>query len=458
MKKLLALLLVVCLAVGVGACKKPQLIDGDVDGDYEVNLNIDKNIKATLSVLVPSTDSGVESKIIDALAKGFKQYYPNVTIQKKAEAITDEFYMDTIGTLVQSDTMPDLVYTNTAMYYFLVSKKVVINLEPYFNAAEKAGYLDMGDYYENFFDMATYEGKRYIMPRNADSVVVAYNKSMLQEAGINPSTDSRMTNEWTWEDFVDVCEDLVEFWDKDREKYPRNYGIRQSVFDWESVWNPIMQSLGANAYENGQVAIDSAQSRAFVNLYKELITKKITPSWESGSMSQFTNGYTAFEFTSFGPGEYQKIDLLKDNFDFLPFPYVNGKDNAKIGSGFAGWGISAKSEKRDLAWAFLQYMISEEGQLAMYSEGRASTPSLLRSLTEEKAWAKDFKNLNLDAYVIHEKNKISPAYFKGFDPSHMFDIQYALQEFTRNCLTSSVSVDECISKAKSSLATAIAEL
>lgn len=457
MKKLLALLLVICLAIGVVGCGRPKLMNGDVDGDYEVNLNIDKDIEATLSVLVPSTDGGREGKIIDALAKGFKQYFPNVTIQKRAEPITDEFYMDTIGTLVQSETMPDLVYTNTAMYYFLVSKKVVINLEPYFEAAEETGALDMADYYENFFDMGSYEGKRYIMPRNADSVVLVYNKAMLQEAGINPKTDARMTNNWTWEDFISVSEDLVKFWDTNREKYARNYPIRQTVFDWESVWNPIMQSLGANAYENGEVAIDSDQAREFVNIYKEMVSKKISPSWDSGSMSQFLNGYTAFDFTSGGPTEFEKVDGIKGNYDFLPFPLVNG-ENAKIGSGFAGWGISAKSEKRDLAWAFLQYMISEEGQLAMYTEGEVSTPSLLRSLTEEKAWAKGFESFNLDAFVIHEEYKISPGYFKGFDASHVFDIQYALQDFARNCLTPSVSVEECISKAKTSLTKAIEEI
>lgn len=458
MKKILALLLTLCVTIGVAGCGKPQTIGGGVDGNYEVNLNIDKNIEATLTVLVPSTDGGLEGRLIDALAKGFKQYYPNVTVQKRADAISDEFYMDTIGTLVQSETMPDLVYTNTALYYFLVSKKVVVNLEPYFNAAISEGKLDMADYYENFFDMCSYDGKRYIMPRSADSVVMIYNKQMLAEAGIDPETDPRMTNEWTWEDFVSVCEDLVEFWDTDRDKYPRNYGVRQSVFDWESVWNPMMQSFGANAYTNGSVTIDSDATRQFANLYKELVEKKITPSWDSGSMSQFVNGYTAFEPTSGGPSNYQKIDLLKDNFDFLPFPYVNGKDNAKIGSGFAGWGISATSKQRDLAWAFLQYMISEEGQLAMYTSGESTTPSVLRSLTEEKAWAKEYKHLNLDAFVIHEENKISPAYFKGFDPSHMFDIQYALQDFTRNLLTPSVSVDASISTAKTALENAIREL
>lgn len=454
LKKLAAVFLTVSCLAGSAGCG-PRLINSAVDSDYEVNLELDRNIEATLTVLVPSTDGGIEGRLIDALAQGFKQYYPNVTIKKKADAITDEFYMDTIGTLVQSQTMPDLVYTNTAMYYFCVSKNVVVSLEPYFKASQEAGTLELSDYYEKYFDMGSYEGARYVMPRTADTVVTVYNKSMLEEAGIDPDTDPRMTNDWTWDDFVSVGEELVSYWDGDRTKYARNYPIRQTVFDWESVWNPIMQSFGANAYTDGAVSVDSAESRRFAELYKELVSKKISPSWDSGSMSQFTNGYTAFEFTSGGPTYFQKIELLKDNFDFLPFPLVNGEENAKIGSGFAGWGISSTSKNRDLAWAFLQYMISEEGQLAMYVSGEVSSPSLLRSLTEEKAWAKGYEKLNLEAFTAHEGNKISPAYFKGFDASCVFDIQYALQDFTRNCLTPSLTVEECISRAATALENAV---
>lgn len=460
MKKIVVWLLALVCAFSMAGCK-PVIIDKETDGDYEVNIDLDQNTEGTLSILVPSTDGGRESDIIDVLAKGFKAIYPNVTVVKHADMITDEMYMDTIGTLVQSESMPDLVYTNTAMYYYLVSKKVVVNLEPYFKATEEAGTLDMADYYSEYFNMATYEGKRYIMPRNADTVVTYFNRSMLEEAGIKTSgadRDPRLSNDWTWEDFISVCEDLVAFWDRDRTKYANYYCIRQTLFDWESVWNPIMQSVGAEAYRDGEVAIDSEETREFIALYKELIDKKIAPTWDSGSNARLINGSAAFEFASNGPSEMQKYEVLKDNFDVLTFPLVGGAETGRIGTGFAGWGISSTSENRDLAWAFLHYMISEEGQLAMCSSGVSTTPSLLRSLSEEKTWAKDFKHLNLDAFMAHGENKVTPAYFKGFDPSHMFDIQYALQTFTRNCLTSNTTAEECIRLAKDSLANAVAEI
>ena len=40
----------------------------------------------------------------------------------------------------------------------------------------------------------------------------------------------------------------------------------------------------------------------------------------------------------------------------------------------------------------------------------------------------------------------------------MFDILYALQTFTRNCLTSNTTAEECIRLAKDSLANAVAEI
>lgn len=457
MKKCIVWVLMLALAFGFGACK-PQIIGPGPGTDYEVNIHLDPETEGTLTILVPNTDGGRESDIIDVLANGFKEKFPNVTVKKHADMITDEMYMDTIGTLVQSKSVPDLVYTNTAMYYYLVSKNVVVSLDPYFEASIQDGVLDLADYYAEYFDMGAYEGNRYVMPRNADTVVTYFNVSMLEEAGIKTSGDDRdprLSNEWTWENFLSVCKDLVAFWDLDRNKYAGYYCIRQTVFDWESVWNPIMQSLGANAYTDGSVSIQSEATERFVALYKELIDLRIAPSWDSGSTARLSNGNAAFEFASNGPAEMNKVEVLKDNFDILPFPLVNG-ENAKIGTGFAGWGISSTSENRDLAWAFLQYMISEEGQLALCSSGTSTTPSVLRSLTEEKTWARDYRDLNLDAFMEHGENKITPAYFKGFDPSRMFDIQYALQEFTRNCLTSNASAEWCISTAAEKLAAAIA--
>lgn len=449
MKKICAILLCLCFALSFTACA-PKIQKGDTSGDYEINLDVDPDITATLDVLVPDSDGRLESDLIDALAAGFKEKFPNVTIRKRPDQISDEMYGQTIGSLQQAGQLPDLVYTNTALYYLLVDKKAVVNLEPYFAT------LNMGDYYEEYFNMGMYEGKRYIVPRNVDTVVTYYNTEMLEAAGIKtsgPNKDARLNNDWTWDDFVSVNEDLVAFWDTDRkDKYTYNYGMRQTVFDWESVWNPIMLSCGAHAFTDGKVSIDSQQTRDFVEMYKKLTADKIVPAWDSGSNSRFEQGTAAFEFMSVGPATVNKMALVKGKFDVLPFPLIG--ENPAVGTGFAGWGISASSAKRDLAWKFLEYMISEEGQMAMIASGVNGTPSVRRSINEEGSWARGFEGLNLEAFTQHAEYKVTPGYFKGFDSSKMLDIQYALQQFTRNCL-SSMSTTDCISTAVSALNTAI---
>lgn len=455
MKKLLTLSLAILLLFSVFTACSPKVNDKPKD-DFEVNVNIDKNITATLEIMVPDNDQNREKSIIDAVAKGFNIQYPNVTIKTRGAEISDEKYMETIGSLLQVNRVPDLVYTNTALYYYLISKNVVLPLNAYFDAAIDADLLDMADYHEEYFDMASYEGKRYAMPRNADTVVTYYNKDMLEAAGIvtsGPNKDARLSNDWTWDDFVSINKDLVTFWDKDRVTYNKYYGIRQTVLDWESIWNPLMLSMGASVYKDGAPNANSTEMKAFANLYKELVTEKITPAWDSGSESRFSTGTAAFEFASDSPGFMSRDEAVKGKFDILPFPKAG--DNGKIGTGFAGWGIYSGSKNADLAWAFLQYLISYEGQMAIISGNPYSTPSVLRSINEEKGWTKGYESLNIDAFMYNGENKVTPQYFKGFDPKYMFEIQYAIQDFTHNILNSKKSVDDAISLATTKLAAAI---
>lgn len=459
MKKLFVLLLSVAMVLGVCAGCSPKILDNDISADYDVNVNLSKDVEGEVTILVPSDDGGFESGLIDALTPGFKELYPNVTVRKVTARINDESYMQSISNLVQSETLPDLVYTNTAYYYYLVSSKAIVTLEPYYEATKEAGTLNLeADYYSNFFDMCNYEDQRYVVPRNADSVVTYYNKSILNAAGIvtdGPNKDARLNNDWTWEDFLSLNRDVVKLYQSNPDQYNGYYGIRHTVFDWESVFNPIMLSYGSSAYENGQVAIDSEATVSMLEMLKQMVSDRIVPAQDSGSMANFTSGSCAFEFSSFGPDRYDDYQVLKDNYDILPFPAIG--DNPKAGSGLAGWGISSQTEvgtDRDLAWAFLHYMISEEGQLAMIRAGN-STPSVLRSITESEAWAVGYEDLNLEAFTVHEDRKVTPGYFKGFDPQYMFDIQGALQSLIHNTLTSNTTVAACIAEAVTDLSEAV---
>ena len=445
--------LVIFSAVG---CRPP--IMPSETGDYEVNLEVDKNITESLRILVHNNDGGLEKGYINALIPGFKVKFPNVTITLEERMISDEKYAESINDAIASGRVPDLFYTNTAFYYYLVSKNCIVNIEPYIAASEESGVFNMdADFYKEFFDMSSYNGKRYVVPRTADSVVTFYNKEILNAAGINTDTNSRMNNNWTWENFMSLCNDVAAYLTSPAATangHSSAYALQPSL-DWESVFNPLMLSNGAQLFdEQGNVTVDTQQMRQFAQMIRDMYStpKLARPQTAPGT---FKSGSAAFTFRSDGPAEINKYQPVRDaGFDVLPFPLIG--ENPHIGSGFAGWGISTTTAgaKRDLAWQFLNYMISAEGQTALINAG-SSTPSIRIDIAEEKSWAKGFENKNLDAYLIHSEYKCVSDWFTKHDPKYMFDIMFATYDFIENLSGNTRTIDECILRAKANLNEAI---
>ena len=480
MKKVSCVILLLALALYVcSGCFEPNIIEKP-DADYEASLEVDPDIEATLRILVPTTDGGMEERYINALIPGFNEMFPNVIVEFDRRAISDERYVETISSVISSDNIPDLFYTNTVFYYYLVSQNCIVSLEPYFEA-EQALYTQTGgaeglsletDYYENFFDMSSYEGNRYVVPRSMDSVVTYYNKQFLADAGISPDDErleSTEENPFAWKDLLSLCTQVSQYILSDEGRaagYNLAYAL-QADFDWEAVFNAVMVSYGAQAFDaEGKVAIDSAETLAMAEMLRDMYDggRIIRPST---SGSTFANGMTAFHFSSSGPSRMAENAGIADDFDALPFPLIldeeAGLTTPAIGCGFAGWGISSTSEEgaqRDLAWQFLKYMISEEGQMALINAGLA-TPSIRIDLAEEKQWSKGYDHINLDAWLQWSDYKVSSQFFTTQDPSATFDIYSALQRFMRNLVdptstgTSVKSVEMCIDIAAEDLTAAI---
>ena len=457
--KILAAIAVAVLSLSfLGGCG-PKINESQPD-DYEVNLNVDKNTEATLSVMVPSGDGGLEAKYVEAIAEGFKELFPKVKVTLDYRDISDNGYAASINSAIASGKAPDLFYTNTGFYYYLISKNCIVNLEPYYKAAKDAGVLNLeSDYYTSFFSMSEYDGKRYVVPRSMDSVVTYYNTDILAAAGIDPKTDARFNNAFTWEQFNSLLDDVNAYLTSAQAKtdgYADCYAL-DPCFEWEAVYNPIMQSYGANIFdENGNITVESENMTEMATMINT-ISKKGRIIKPYSSAYNFKAGKCAFFFSSYGPTKMNEELAVRGKFDALPFPLIG--ENGKIGCGFAGWGISSRSSatQRDLAWQFLSYMISKEGQMALINNGLA-TPSIRIDLAEEKQWSKGFENLNLDAWLVSEDKKICTDYFVKFDPSKMFGIQNAVQNFRKNISDFSKhnSVTYFIGSFKSDLEAAIA--
>ncbi len=413
------LLALIFIFVGVVGCGQQEVNTPELDeGDLE-NLSFD--VTAEISVGVAPDPK--EKQMINSLASEFNQIYPNVTV--KTITLQNE-YLKEIGQRITAGTVPDIIFATSETGYALISNGHLENLEKCIAIEEKTNSEWRNQFYESFmkFGQKNYNGDQYVLPRSADRVVTHINKRILREAGVDMT---KVVNGWTWEDFLDVCESVRTYFD--------NIGkTEQNVIDayinWEAVMYPIMRSFGVEVFDkDGNVLLDkNNNAKAALDLMKNLVDKRyIAPPNVDSASGNYEGGQGAMMFHSASAKKY--YDLLGEDYDLVTFPLIG--NDPKIGAGLAGYGISSYSSalKKAVAWKFLSFMMTKEGQEALADGGLTSMPIRkdLADYTTNK-WGKGLESVNLAAYSYKPEYNIASDFFLCFPPENQSDIIQSLAD------------------------------
>ncbi len=114
------------------------------------------------------------------------------------------------------------------------------------------------------------------------------------------------------------------------------------------------------------------------------------------------------------------------SLEFLPVPKM-GEEEHYLSYGNTGYAISAISEKKDLAWEFLQFVMSEAGQTTFSKTGNC-VPILLSMQNDPDAeWRNYLPGVNQDAFVrssemMKEYTYILTTYARGYNQTKERDI------------------------------------
>lgn len=419
----------------------------------DINVNLDPNISAEIEIMVPGGNINERTMIqclIDKMSASdtgttFKDLFPNVTINMSYVSVDN--YVSAVGQQQLAGTLPDIVWSNSPDFYDLVESKTFIDLKPYIEAnngkdscsayldgageAEKFSYTD--DFYTEFFDMGSVGEKCYVIPRSCDSVVTFINTEILTNAGVDldPAT-TKVKNGWTWDDFMEVCAQVRTYMD--------NNGMRNDyVFDanlstWLSVCYPMLLSYGAEVLdENGNVALNSEATVACLELVKELVSKRYINDSTVATSGSYDNGKSAMLFQSASVSLYADRKALKGKVDLVSFPLIQANNTPKIGAGVAGYAINSQSKNKEVAWAFLTFMLSEYGQQRMAENG-LNLASIRKDLSDPSTanWGKDYRELNLSAYTWGAEYKTSTDFFTRTKLSAKAGIQQAIKQMFTN--------------------------
>lgn len=462
MKKVLSILLTVVMLMATAALSAcnltpigpgPDEPDGPTVTPDEITVNLDRNMTAELEIMIPGGNQNERTMIECLLSHSgtngatyqdgitFEDLFPNVEVNLTYVSVDN--YVNAVNNQVLAHTLPDIVWSNSPDFYDLVSSNTFIDLKPYMQASEAQTtvdtYLDgegnpskfsySDDFYTEFFDMGSAKGKCYVAPRSCDSVITFLNTDILKKAGVdlNPAT-TKVKNGWTWDDFMEVCAKVRTYMDNNGAS--ADYVFDANLTAWLSVLYPMMLSHGADVVDaNGEVTLDSQAMRDCLALVKELVQKRYINDSSVATLGSYDNGHSAMLFQSASVSLYANRAALRNKVDLVSFPLITANNTPKIGAGIAGYAISSESKNKELAWAFLQFMLSEYGQQRMALNG-LNLASIRKDLAEstEANWRTQYPNVNMDAYTWGSEYKVACPFFERVPLTAKENIDLALKQ------------------------------
>ncbi|MDR1807684.1 MAG: sugar ABC transporter substrate-binding protein [Propionibacteriaceae bacterium] len=285
---------------------------------------------------------------IQQIADDFHAANPSITVTVElASAYRD--YWTKLQTAATSGTAPDVFWMNGPNFQLYASNGQLEPLDDVF-----ASSLSSSDYPQSLIDLYTYDGHQYGVPKDFDTVVLAYNSQLFADAGVAAPTDT-----WTWDDVHAAAQALTD---------PSKgiYGMFAGFYSQEDYYDTIYQAGGYVISADGKSSgYDQPEAIAGIQYWIDFIKDGSSPDYatmndvdpdQSGVM--LGNGTAAMEYIA----SYSAAAILDTpegqagHIKFARLPA--GVQEASIIHGL-GNVVYAQSAHKDAAKAFVAYLGSK---------------------------------------------------------------------------------------------------
>jgi multiple sugar transport system substrate-binding protein len=244
-------------------------------------------------------------------------------------------------------------------------------LEPLGPYLEQSGVIAVEDFYPQAIEPFIWQGELICIPQNLSSLVVYYNKDLFDQAGLAYPQD-----DWTWEDFLAAAQALTRDLDGDGRADQHGVGFEVSL----ARFAPFIWQNGGEVVNNRQaptrLTLDRSQSLDAIAWLVGLQTSyHVAPDAEQeaaeDSESRFLNGRLGMFLNSRrGVPTYRAITAF--DWDIAPLPRKAQPASLVHADAYC---MAAAAENKELAWRFIEFANSIEGQTIIAASGR-TVPSL----------------------------------------------------------------------------------
>ena len=431
MKKLVALFLSLAMVLGIAACGKS-------------NKEASSGEKQVLTVTVNSSASEtlLQKKVGEAFQNKMKE--KGIDVEIVTSTYSSSTYQKDIMTLYNSGKLGDVITCSDANLSFMAMNEYIADLN---EVIKKDTSFDLSAYNSEIINSGIcYDGGLYYMPRSYDQVVCFIDVAFFEAIGMSediPRADENGSWDWwTW----DKMEELLT---KMRTKITETYGEVQGTyyypldanFHWSAVYDAVIKSFGGYTVDVDTMksGFDSSNSQAYANTLKAVEFMKRLVSEELVTLDNenafLSNDKRGMFFTT-RPNVTVCVNTGKE-LAFAPLPKFTktqtGLDDGEtyVGFGAVGYTINKETENQDLAWEYVKFCASEEGQEIIASAG-SSVPTLTSLQKSEATWIQALKDsdgnvIEQSAFLYDGHKKTMATYARGVDAANEANIYAEVQ-------------------------------
>jgi multiple sugar transport system substrate-binding protein len=360
-----------------------------------------KNIKASLSI--SNWGNPGDQKVYEAAIARFNEKYPNVKVKDNfSQVVNWGDYINKIQASIASGDAPDVINIATEGVEYGLDKNLYQPLSNYLKQDKSVQAL-VNDVSPALLEGFSKDGKTYLLPNNWNTMLVYYNPTLFETAGITRPADA-----WTWNDFLTIAKKLTTSGGGGNNVY--GFGIPTYTFAY-MPWIYSNDASTASADLSKPTLNDPATVES-IQFIRDLVYKyKVAPNPTGGDpTSLFQAGKIAM---TAAPANLAATLATNPSFKYDVLPMPSNRSNTNV-FGAAGFAMYSGSKNKDLSWELLKELASQKTQEAWAESGTSNPTTLTAQKSEAFTAGKPHAELFYNQ-IDHAKPVAAPPFFATLD-------------------------------------------
>ncbi|AMM22869.1 hypothetical protein AX769_22350 (plasmid) [Frondihabitans sp. PAMC 28766] len=283
-------------------------------------------------------------------AKDFDKTHKQFNVTVKAVPDDQATYIQGLVTEGLSKSLPDIIFNYDSLNTTLNSNHLLYDIKPWLDSGHDG--LKASSFESNFLGQYKVGGAITGIPVSADTGVMAVDETLFKKYDVPIPTST-----WTLQEMYSDAKQIT------KASGGSVYGIKTPLGDASGLFNydPTLKAYGSSLYDPSTKKFDFANNAgitAWTQLLAPYTEKFGTPYSQANNNNLFPSGQAAMTSLSTA-GVASLRSTVKDTWDLLPFPTVNGTPTT--GGGSYSLSISAKSDNKEGAYQFMSWFYSTNG-------------------------------------------------------------------------------------------------